>query len=235
MTMSARRAPGPEERRRDPDRSRQALLDAARHEFADKGLAGARVSEIAERAGLNKQLISYYFGGKQGLYDTLVEQWLEQERAMADPAVGLDEIVARYLAVAHTQPELQRLFIRENLEADHATVTPELDADDVNELRRRQAEGEIDPEIDPAFLLIVLQAAVSIGVLFPRDVRRYLDMDPSSDEFFEHADRQLRILVQHLATPPGEDAGRSRRRPPGTRTPTGEAPTGQAPTAQRKR
>jgi TetR/AcrR family transcriptional regulator len=204
--MSARRAPEPDERRRDAERSRQALLDSARHEFADKGLAGARVSEIAARAGLNKQLISYYFGGKQGLYDALVEQWLELERELTDPAIGLDELVARYLATAHDQPELQRLFIRENLEADPSTVAPDLDADDVTDLRRRQAEGEIDAEIDPAFLLLVMQAAVSVGVLFPRDVKRYLDMDPTSDEFFEHADRQLRILVQHLATPPGSGA-----------------------------
>lgn len=217
--MSAtRRAPEPDERRRDPERTRQALLDAARHEFADKGLAGARVNVIAERAGVNKQLISYYFGGKQGLYDALVDQWLEQEREITDPAIGLDELVTRYLAIAHAQPELQRLFVRENLEADPADVAPDLDADDVTDLRRRQAEGEIDPEIDPAFLLIVLQAAVSVGVLFPRDVRRYLDMDPSSDEFFAHADAQLRILVQHLATPPGAGGSRSRRTAPSRHT-----------------
>jgi TetR/AcrR family transcriptional regulator len=207
--MSARRAPEPDVRRRDAERTRQALLDAARHEFADKGLAGARVTEIADRAGVNKQLISYYFGGKQGLYDTLVEQWLEQEREMTDPAIGLDELVARYLAVAHDQPELQRLFIRENLEVDPATVAPDLHADDVTDLRRRQAEGEIAEDIDPAFLLLVLQAAVSVGVLFPRDVKRYLDLDPSSDEYFEHADRQLRLIVRHLAAPPAARRTRS--------------------------
>jgi TetR/AcrR family transcriptional regulator len=207
--MSARRAPEPDVRRRDAERTRQALLDAARHEFADKGLAGARVTEIADRAGVNKQLISYYFGGKQGLYDTLVEQWLEQEQEMTDPAIGLDELVARYLAVAHDQPELQRLFIRENLEVDPATVAPDLHADDVTDLRRRQAEGEIAEDIDPAFLLLVLQAAVSVGVLVPRDVKRYLDLDPSSDEYFEHADRQLRLIVRHLAAPPAARRTRS--------------------------
>lgn len=206
MRQPNRRAPATEERQRDAERTRRALLDAARHEFADKGLAGARTNEIAERAGVNKQLISYYFGGKQGLYDTLVEQWLEQEREMADPAIGLDELVCRYLAVAHAQPELQRLFVRENLEADAAQVESDLDADDVTELRRRQAEGEIGAELDPAFLLVVLQAAVSVGVLFPRDVKRYLGMDPASEEFFHHADAQLRLIVRRLAGPP--------RRPP---------------------
>jgi len=214
--MSARRAPEPEVRVRDAERSRRALLDAARHEFAAKGFAGARIGAIAERAGVNKQLISYYFGGKQGLYDALVEEWLSQEREMADPAISLDELVARYLDVAHRQPELQRLFVRENLEADHTQVVPDVDADDVRELRRRQGDGEIDPEIDPAFLLLVLQAAVSVGVLFPRDVRRYLDMDPSSDEFFALADEQLRVIVRKLAAAP--DAGRPSR-PKGSRRP----------------
>ena len=46
-TMSARRTPDPDERQRDPERTRRALLGAARVEFADKGLAGARVNEIA--------------------------------------------------------------------------------------------------------------------------------------------------------------------------------------------
>lgn len=209
--MSARRAPEPDERLRDAERTRQALLDAARHEFADKGFAGARIGEIAERAGVNKQLISYYFGGKQGLYDELVEQWLEQEREMTDPDIPLTELVCRYLAVAHDQPELQRLFVRENLDADHSAVEPDLHADDVTDLRRRQAEGEIDPDIDPAFLLLVLQAAVSVGVLFPRDVRRYLDLDPASEEFHRHADEQLRLIVGKLAGPPGPGRSAARR------------------------
>src|SRR5690349_13074074 len=106
--MATRRAPAPHQRQRDAERTRRALLDAARREFADKGLAGARTVEIAERAGVNKQLISYYFGGKQGLYDAIVEEWLAQEREMAHPDVPLDELVCRYLAVTRDQPDLQR-------------------------------------------------------------------------------------------------------------------------------
>jgi TetR/AcrR family transcriptional regulator len=53
--------------------ARKAILAAARHEFAAKGLAGARVNEIAERSGVNKQLIYYYFGNKEGLYAAALE------------------------------------------------------------------------------------------------------------------------------------------------------------------
>lgn len=63
----------PEPRLRDADRSQQAILDAAREEFALLGLAGARVDSIAERAGLNKRLIYYYFSSKDDLFLAVLE------------------------------------------------------------------------------------------------------------------------------------------------------------------
>jgi len=42
---------------RDADRTRQAILAAAEEEFADKGLAGARVDAIAEQSGANKRML----------------------------------------------------------------------------------------------------------------------------------------------------------------------------------
>src|SRR6266576_3725569 len=55
-------------RERNPERSRERILEAALEEFAANGFAGARVDAIARRAGLNKQLISHHFGGKEALY-----------------------------------------------------------------------------------------------------------------------------------------------------------------------
>ena len=57
-----------EPRQRDADRSQQAILAAARDEFAEHGLGGARMDRIAERAGLNKRLIYYYFDNKDDLF-----------------------------------------------------------------------------------------------------------------------------------------------------------------------
>ncbi len=49
------------------------ILAAARGEFGEHGFAGGRVDRIARRAGVNKQLIFYYFGSKQGLYRSVLE------------------------------------------------------------------------------------------------------------------------------------------------------------------
>ncbi len=67
--------------RRDPVATRQKLLVAARREFAQSGLAGARVDEIAARAGVNKQLVYHYFGDKDALYLAVLEWVYEEIRA----------------------------------------------------------------------------------------------------------------------------------------------------------
>jgi TetR/AcrR family transcriptional regulator len=67
--------------RRDPAATRKKLLTAARREFAANGLAGARVDEIAARAGVNKQLVYHYFGDKDALYLAVLEWVYEEIRA----------------------------------------------------------------------------------------------------------------------------------------------------------
>ncbi len=56
-------------------------MTAARREFSRNGLAGARVDEIAARAGVNKQLVYHYFGDKDALYLAVLEWVYEEIRA----------------------------------------------------------------------------------------------------------------------------------------------------------
>jgi AcrR family transcriptional regulator len=72
--MARDTSPAGEERLRDADRSQSTILAAARDEFAESGLGGARVDRIAERAGLNKRLIYYYFEDKESLFQAVLEQ-----------------------------------------------------------------------------------------------------------------------------------------------------------------
>jgi AcrR family transcriptional regulator len=84
--MARDTSPAGEERLRDADRSQSTILAAARDEFAEHGLGGARVDRIAERAGLNKRLIYYYFADKETLFQAVLEQTYrdirEQERKL---------------------------------------------------------------------------------------------------------------------------------------------------------
>ena len=110
-------------RTRDADRTQQEILAAAMGEFAERGLGGARIDGIAERAGVNKRLIYYYFGSKEGLFLAVLEQTYadirDAERAlhleMADPADAVRRLVAFTWNHYLEHPEFLTLLNSENL------------------------------------------------------------------------------------------------------------------------
>ena len=57
-----------------PDSSQARILEAARGEFAQRGFPGARLQDIAERAGLTHPTLLYHFGSKERLYAAVIEQ-----------------------------------------------------------------------------------------------------------------------------------------------------------------
>lgn len=65
------------------------LIEAGRTEFGRHGLAGARVADVVRRAGVNQQLLFYYFGSKRGLYDAVLrDAEREIERAVGGIVTG---------------------------------------------------------------------------------------------------------------------------------------------------
>lgn len=59
--------------KKNPELSRRAILEAAAAEFANEGIAGARIDAIAAAAGVNKALLYYYFQDKETLYGAALE------------------------------------------------------------------------------------------------------------------------------------------------------------------
>ncbi len=59
--------------RGQPEESRAAILQAAAHEFAEHGIAGARTEAIAREAHVNKALLYYYFKDKETLYGAVLD------------------------------------------------------------------------------------------------------------------------------------------------------------------
>jgi TetR/AcrR family transcriptional regulator len=87
--MPKKRSDDKRPQRRDPAATRSKLLTAARREFASSGLAGARVDEIAARAGVNKQLVYHYFGDKDALYLAVLE-WVYEEIRTQERKLSLE-------------------------------------------------------------------------------------------------------------------------------------------------
>ena len=82
MSIVSPSAAKPVRNRRNPEVTRASILEAARAEFAEKGLEGGRVDQIARRAKANKQLVYYYFGSKDELYKSALEATYAEIRAL---------------------------------------------------------------------------------------------------------------------------------------------------------
>jgi len=82
--------------RLDPEGSRDAILKAARALFAERGLHGVSMCEIAELAGKSQGLIHHYFGSKEDLWRSVKAVFGEEFRGVVSPF--LSEVVAVLLA-----------------------------------------------------------------------------------------------------------------------------------------
>ncbi len=110
-------------RSRDADRSQKDILEAALGEFAASGLGGARMDRIAERAGVNKRLIYYYFDSKESLFLAVLEGAYEGIRgdeqqlnlAQVEPIEAIRRLIAFTWNYYLAHPEFLTLLNSENL------------------------------------------------------------------------------------------------------------------------
>ncbi len=178
MTKSKTAKPAPAKstgaKPRQPDVTRRNILDAALVEFAAKGLAGARVDEIAARSGSNKRMIYEYFGNKEGLWLTVLEnayaRMREEEHAIdvarMKPEEGMRYLMEFNFKFCSRNPEFIALLNAENLHKasylkDSKKIrelyTPLLVVI-TDLLQRGQKEGVFRKGIDPVELYTTIAA-----------------------------------------------------------------------------
>lgn len=105
------------------DITKQKILDAAEAEFSEIGLYGARVDEIATRAGVNKRMIYAYFGNKEQLYITVLtnvyNRMAQADGELLSGALSCVEMIRRvikgYFDFLYENPTFVRMLMWENL------------------------------------------------------------------------------------------------------------------------
>jgi AcrR family transcriptional regulator len=108
---------------RDPESTSAAILAAAVKEFTERGYEGARVDNIAGRAGVNKRMLYHYFGNKQALYVAVLEGRYTAIRSAEhglhlsdrDPIEGMTDLVRFTWRYYLAHPEFLSLLNTENL------------------------------------------------------------------------------------------------------------------------
>ena len=182
--------------KRDPERTRAAILQSAVAEFARYGLGGARVDRIAERARANKRMLYHYFGDKDALFLAVLEDRYAHIRSAEreldlenlDPPDGLRRLVEFTWRYFLSNPEFITLLNSENLHkgrhVGRSRRVREMHSPLVDTLRalleRGEREGVFRKGIDPVQLYIsiasegyfYLSNRYTLSQIFGRDLMK---------------------------------------------------------------
>ncbi len=184
--------------------TRKQILQEGFKEFAEHGVAGARVDRIARRAGVNKALIYYYYSSKQELYETSIREYMTETISLIrrelhnheDLETALRGIADQYRMFFLQRPEIPRLLLRElaNPESKVIEVLAQtIKSSGVPEqLRMRLVEGRKDGtlrEVD-IFQAVVSFITMQVG---------YFLMAPLIDRVTEVSDRQAFVNARRDA------------------------------------
>lgn len=202
---------------RDAAKTRARILLQSTKLFAKKGFAGTSISDIVKATGNNKRMVYHYFGDKKGLYRAVfLQQWEElkewfdrafQKRIEAagqrpiDTREAVSEALSIYFDFIASHQDFVRLMMWEGLEGG------EISRSIWKEIRRplyvqmtflitqAQEEGKLDPNLDPAHLVVTFLGAISFYFGYAASLGDMFGEDPLTPQALaKRKDQLLRVL-----------------------------------------
>jgi len=184
------------------------IIAAAREEFSRRGFDGARVEQIAQRAGVNKQLLFYYFHSKRGLFTAVLARGAaELEHALADLPIGGERPLDRIRVALGAQfdflsahPDLVTLLTQ----AGRSEARPFAPA--IKRLVVLLAEGQgrgqvrddLDPHLAAAQALVLMVAYLGLESLTAASAAPLGADEPALRDRWK--DAAFRLVVEGVAT-----------------------------------
>lgn len=198
---------------------RARILDNALILFAEQGVSGTTVAQIAQAAGVTSAMVHYYFHTREGLLDALVDErlapriqyiweWVSEDTC-AEPQQIVTEIITRLLDVVDAMPQLPQLWNREIFHANGCMrerlmrhVPLEKFARVRDSLLQAQRTGRVHPDISPD---LVVTSAISL-IMLPLAARKFFQGFPvfptvEKEKLGKHA---ITLMLHGLLTNNGE-------------------------------
>ena len=174
---------------RNPDRTRERILDAALKEFSAHGFAGARVDAIARRARINKRMLYHYFGDKEALFRAVLRRKIAERQRWAEASSGDPaETLPFWFETACQDADWVRLLEWEALQGDPEKL---VDGEErlgavkssLARVKKGQARGQLTMEHDARHLLLAMRSLTMFPVAFPQLTRLIMGKSATDPEF----------------------------------------------------
>ncbi|QLC72131.1 TetR/AcrR family transcriptional regulator [Pseudomonas sp. LPB0260] len=189
------------------ERNQELILRAASEEFADKGFAATKTSDIAAKAGLPKPNVYYYFKSKENLYREVLESIIEPLLAASAPfnqpgrpAEVLEAYIRSKIRISRELPFASKVFASEIMHG-----APHLSAEQAEELNaqaqhniaciQRWIDQGLMAPVDPHHLMFSIWAATQTYADFDWQISTVTGKASLSDEDYEAAAQTIIRLV----------------------------------------
>ena len=201
-------------RTNDPARTMANILAVARDEFAEKGLAGARIDEIAALTQTSKRMIYYYFQSKEGLYLSVLEDayraMREQEALLhlddLPPLEALRSLVSHTFDRQRLHEDYARLIMSENIHRGQylakSRYIQELNVPAISSIRqlyeRGVKEGVFRPGLDPVDIHASISALTFFNVSNQHTFGLIFKIDTAGDEWVSKRRKSVVDMVERF-------------------------------------
>jgi TetR/AcrR family transcriptional regulator len=189
------------------EENEKTILDAAEEVFAEYGFSGASTGRIAERAGIPKANLHYYFPTKEELYrrviDNIFNVWLEAANSLDDsddPGQALTRYIHAKMDLSRSRPLGSKVWANEIIQRapiiqDYLEITlREWTNSRTGMIQRWIDEGKILP-IEPRYLLYMIWATTQHYADFGHQIATLNDGRELSDEQWEEAKQTATEII----------------------------------------
>ena len=175
-------------RTNDPERTMAGIMAVATREFADKGLAGARIDAIADATHTSKRMIYYYYGSKEGLYLAVLEdayrriRQTEGDLHLGDlpPVEALAKLVGFTFDHHYKNQDFIRLVMSENIHRGEylaqSKVIQDLNVSVIHSIQELYNRGVKTKAFRPGLDPIDIHASISALTFFNVSNRYTFDL-----------------------------------------------------------
>lgn len=203
MSEAATRKPRP----RNSEATKALLLKAATEEFAEYGLAGARIDRIAQRAGANKRLLYVYFGDKNQLFDAVVQEQTEAvlESAPLDDGDLCAFATARFDYIL-ANPDSRRIAAWRSFEQPEPSASERRAFQTrIEAVEKAQLAGRVRTDISAMDLFAFVLRMTESWLSAPPALQAAGGEDPLSPERLRQHRKALQSAVRSLVAPASSD------------------------------
>lgn len=213
---------------RNPERTRQRILDAARTAFCAHGVEGTTMEAIARDSSVNKRMVYHYFGKKEDLYLKVLEDTYAARRHHdgildlrdCDPEEGVRRMIRQAFAYCRDNPDYVNLLIVENLNGARHLRRSEVIlrmhkplVEGLRDVLRRGSElGLFRAFVDPVQLYLTIASLCFFYFSNNATLSTIFDRDFSSAEALEAREAHVEAVVLGFLKPRSEEERRAGRR-----------------------